>query len=98
MNRPTSAVVRAGGRLYVQSPLKGMNENEMINEARLRIAHNKQRQQLKGLLSTAADGGAVVNTKDLLLACRIAKLDVGTDQENQTNKFVHQDVIAMAYA
>ena len=41
--RPTSAAVRAGGRLYVQSPLDGMSENEMINEARLRIQHNKQR-------------------------------------------------------
>ena len=45
----------------MQSPLIGMSENEMINEARIRMDHNKQRTQLKRLLSTAANGGAVIN-------------------------------------
>lgn len=81
--------MRAGGRLYVQSPLQGMSENEMINEARMRLAHNKQRQQLKNLLHTSADGGSVVNTRDLLLACRIAKMDVGIENEYQADQAVH---------
>ena len=92
--RPTSAAVRAGGRLYVQSPLAGMSENEMINEARMRLAHNKQRQKLKALLSTAANGGSVVQTKDLLLACKIAKLDIGTENEADVDQFVHPQHIA----
>lgn len=62
--------------MYIQSPLTGMTENEMINEARIRIQHNKQRQRLKSLLATAANGGSIVATKDLLLACRLAKLDM----------------------
>jgi len=92
--RPTSAAVRGGGRLYVQSPLTGMTENEMLNEAKIRLAHNKQRQRLKQLLATSANGGQVVNTKDLLLACRIARLDVGTDKEYEADKFVQPDLIA----
>ena len=90
-HRPASAAVRAGGRLYVQSPLIGMSENEMINEARIRMDHNKQRAQLKRLLSTAANGGTVINTRDLLLACRIAKLDVGAENAAGANNFLHPD-------
>ena len=71
-----------------------MSENEIINEARIRLAHNKQRQKLKALLATAANGGSVVQTKDLLLACRIAKLDIGTDNENEADRFVHPNHIA----
>ena len=67
--------VRAGGRLYVESPVAGYTDAEMIEEARIRITHNKQRQALKRLLSTAADGGPLVSTKDLLLACQMAKLE-----------------------
>lgn len=78
----------------MQSPLNGMSENEMIYEAKVRIAHNKQRQKLKSLLATAANGGPVVNTKDLLLACKIAKLDVGTDLEAEADHFVHPNFIA----
>jgi Ca2+-binding EF-hand superfamily protein len=78
----------------VQSPLQGMSENEMINEARIRLAHNKQRQRLKQLLATSANGGTVVQTKDLLLACRIAKLDVGTNNAADADMFVKPDYIA----
>ena len=39
----TSAAVRGGGRLFVQSPLSGYTEAEMLCEARLRLQHNKQR-------------------------------------------------------
>jgi len=91
---PASAAVRAGGRLYVQSPLYGMSEAEMINEARMRLAHNKQRQRLKQLLHAASNGGSVVATKDLLLACRIARLDVGTEIEDEADKFVQPENIA----
>ena len=93
-SRPASACVRAGGRLYVQSPLQGMSENEMINEARIRLAHNKQRQRLKQLLATSANGGTVVQTKDLLLACRIAKLDVGTQNPLDADMFVKPEYVA----
>ena len=65
----------------------------MINEARMRLAHNKQRQRLKALLATAANGGSVVATKDLL-ACKLAKLDVGTQDERQIDSFVHPNHIA----
>ena len=92
--RPTSAAVRAGGRLYVQSPLTGMSENEMINEARLRLQHNKQRLRLKNVLQASADGGSVVGTRDLLLACKLAKLDVGTDNPYEVDQFVQPEHIA----
>jgi len=72
----TSAVVRGGGRLYTQSPIDGYSEAEMIREARLRIEHNKQRQRLKQLLNTASEGGPTVHTQDLLLACKLAKMNV----------------------
>ena len=89
------AAVRAGGRLYIQSPLKGMSENEMINEARIRIAHNKQRTKLKHMLSTAANGGPVVDTRDLLLACKLAKLDMGGDyNQYDADRFVHSNYIS----
>ena len=81
---PPFSAVRGGGRLYIQSPLTGLSENEMINEARLRTKHNRQRHQLKQLLSTAANGGAVVTTKDLQLACKLAKLDMAVSQPYET--------------
>lgn len=80
--------------MYVQSPLDGMSENEMINEARIRLAHNRQRQKLKQLLATSANGGPVVNTRDLLLACKLAKLDMGSDREEDTDRFVKPQHVA----
>jgi len=87
--------MRGGGRLYTQSPLKGMSENEVINEARIRLAHNKQRMRLKQLLETSANGSSLVNTRDLILACRLAKLDVGDDvvTTHDTDKFVSPNLI-----
>jgi Ca2+-binding EF-hand superfamily protein len=55
----------------------------MIQEARLRIEHNKQRHRLKQLLATAADGGASVKTQDLMLACELAKMPM--DEEAVIN-------------
>jgi Ca2+-binding EF-hand superfamily protein len=87
MTRPISAV-RAGGRLYVQSPIEGYTQAEMIYEARQRLAHNRQRQRLKNLLHTAADGGPLVNTRDLRLACQMAKMDAHSqDAERFGAKF-----------
>lgn len=91
--RPTSATLRAGGRLYIQSPLEGMSENEMINEARMRIQHNKQRQQLKNLLHASANGKADLPTQDLMLACKIAKMDVGVENAYEADRFVHPSLV-----
>jgi len=89
------AQLKGGGRLFDQSPLKGMSQNEVINEARIRLAHNKQRLRLKQLLQTSANGGTVVNTRDLILACRLAKLDVGDDVQrtSDADKFVSPNLI-----
>ena len=69
-----SSQVKGGGRLYTQSPIAGYTEAEMVREARLRIEHNKQRARLKKLLSTAAEGGAVVKMDDLILASELARM------------------------
>jgi len=82
--------------LYVQSPVSGLSENEMINEARIRIAHNKQRHKLKQLLATAANGGSVVSPRDLELACKLAKMEnveVGLQSFNSTG-FMTSNLIA----
>ena len=46
----------------------------MVREAKLRGLHNKQRQQLKGYLRIAAGRGDQVNTDDLQLAAKLAKM------------------------
>ena len=48
----------------------------MVREAQPRLEHNKQRLRLKQLLATASEGGPTVKTKDLLLACQLAKVPV----------------------
>ena len=80
----TSAQVRGGGRLYTLSPIEGYSEAEMVREARLRIEHNKQRARLKHLLATASDGGPVVKTSELMLACEIAKLPLSPEKVAST--------------
>lgn len=93
---PPLSQIRGGGRLYVQSPVSGLSENEMINEARIRIAHNKQRHKLKQLLATAANGGSVVSPRDLELACKLAKMEnveVGLQSFNSTG-FMTSNLIA----
>jgi len=53
----------------------------MINEARIRMAHNKQRQRLKQLLATTANGGSAVSPRELQLACNLAKMDVANKEQ-----------------
>ena len=65
--------------------------------SRVAAEFNKQRQRLRQVLATAANGGSVVNTKDLLLACRLAKLDVGGDHEGHhfdVDRFVQANYIS----
>ena len=68
--------VKGGGRLYAEPPLNGYTEEEMIAEARNRVQHNTQRRRLKQLLSAASEDGSTVATKDLLLAAKLAKMDL----------------------
>lgn len=76
----SNAAVRGGGRLFDQSPLDGYTEAEMIQEAKIRLQHNKQRMQLKKLLSSAAQKGELVTADDLMIACQLAKMPI--DQEH----------------
>jgi hypothetical protein len=68
--------VRGGGRLYSEPPLAGYTEEEMVAEAQQRHAHNRQRRRLKQLLNAASEDGSTVATKDLLLAAKLAKMDL----------------------
>jgi len=68
--------VRGGGRLYDKSPLQGYSEEEMVAEAKGRIKSNQQHRRLKQLLSAASEDGSTVATKDLLLAAKLAKMNV----------------------
>ena len=52
----------------------------MIQEAKIRLQHNKQRMQLKRLLRCAAEKGELVDANDLMLACQLAKMPI--DQEH----------------
>ena len=56
----------------------------MIREAQLRIAHNKQRKNLKTILRSTAGGRPVVKVDDLMLACERAKVDVPREKLAQT--------------
>ena len=49
--------VRGGGRMYIDSPLAGYTEEEMVAEARNRQAHNRQRRRMKQTSESAADRG-----------------------------------------
>jgi len=68
--------VKGGGRMYMQNPLAGYTEEEMVAEAKNRIQSNKQHRRLKQLLSAASEDGSTVATKDLLLAAKLAKMDL----------------------
>merc|ERR1719217_332211 len=48
----------------------------MVAEAMERKKHNTQRRRLKQLLSAASEDGSTVATKDLLLAAKLAKMDL----------------------
>ena len=79
-----SAQIRGGGRLFVQSPVAGYSEPEMIREAKFRLEHNRHRQRLKQLLATAADGGSAVRAQDLMLACQLAKVPIDPNSLQKT--------------
>ena len=54
----------------------GMGHEQMVREAKLRAAHNRQRAQLKGYIRGAAGGGDYVDHQDLALAAQLAKMAV----------------------
>ncbi len=75
-NKSLFGAVRGWGRLYAESPLKQYTEEEMVREAQLRQEHNRQRRRMKQMLSAASSDGSNVATKDLLLAAKIANMDL----------------------
>jgi len=68
--------VGGGGRLFFNEPLAGYTEEEMCEEARSRLSHNRQRRRMKQLLSAASEDGTTVSTKDLLLSAKLAKMQL----------------------
>jgi len=87
--------VRGGGRLYAQPPLEGYTEEEMCAEAKLRIEHNKQRRRLKQLMAAASDDGSTVATKDLLLAAKLAKMELPEEFIADTPFATKQDRVGL---
>jgi len=69
-----TGIIRAGGRLYAQSPVEGFTREEMLQEAKIRQEHNKQRSKLKQLLQAASGPGDTVSIEDLMLSAKIAKM------------------------
>jgi len=61
---------------YQRPSLNGYTEEEMVAEARCRIEHNKQRRVMKQILQEKAPVGSAVKTKDLMLAAKIAGMQV----------------------
>lgn len=56
--------------------LRGYTEEEMCAEAQARLAHNRQRRRMKQLMNAASDDGTSIATKDLLLAAKLAKMNL----------------------
>jgi Ca2+-binding EF-hand superfamily protein len=54
----------------------GMGHEQMLREAQLRVQHNKQRQQLKGMLQLSAKGGENVGVDKLQIAARLAGVEL----------------------
>ena len=71
-----SGIVRAGGRLFAQSPIAGFTKEEMMHEAKVRQEHNRQRAKLKQLLQASAGPGNTVSIEDLMLSAKIAKMSL----------------------
>jgi len=71
-----SGIVRAGGRLFAQSPIAGFTKEEMLHEAKVRQEHNRQRSKLKQLLQASAGPGNTVSVEDLMLSAKIAKMSL----------------------
>ena len=79
LGRSTSTtIVRAGGRLYAESPVAGFTKEEMLREAKVRQEHNRQRSKLKQLLIAASGPGPAqtVSIDELLLSAKIAKMSL----------------------
>ena len=87
--------VRGGGRMYIDSPLAGYTEEEMVAEARNRQAHNRQRRRMKQLLSAATEDGATVATRDLLLAAKLAKMELPAEMIADTPYAVRTDSVGV---
>jgi len=87
--------VKGGGRLYSEPPLAGYTEEEMVAEAQQRHAHNRQRRRLKQLLNAASEDGSTVATKDLLLAAKLAKLDLPEEMVADTPYAMGMDAIGV---
>ena len=71
-----SGIVRAGGRLFAQSPIAGFTKEEMMHEAKVRQEHNRQRAKLKQLLQASAGPGKTMSIEDLMLSAKIAKMSL----------------------
>jgi hypothetical protein len=64
------------GRFIHKDPLSGYSEQELVAEAKIRIEANRQRRRMKQLMAAASDDGFNVLTKDLLLAAKLAKVQL----------------------
>ena len=73
---PSASLASMSDKIGFQKLTSGYSEEEMVAEAQLRIAHNKQRRRMKQLLSAASEDGTTVATKDLLLAAKLAKMEL----------------------
>ena len=69
-----SGIVRAGGRLFAESPVAGFTHEELVREAKMRLEHNRQRAKLKQLLQAASGPGQTVSVENLRLSAKIAKI------------------------
>ena len=87
--------VRGGGRMYIDSPLAGYTEEEMVAEAHARQAHNKQRRRMKQLLGAATEDGKTVATKDLLLAAKLAKMELPAEMIADTPYATRVDTVGV---
>ena len=87
--------VKGGGRLYSQSPLAGYTEEEMAAEAKRRNEHNRQRRRLKQLLGAASEDGTMVATKDLLLAAKLAKMELPSELVAETPYATSTDAVGV---
>ena len=71
-----SGIIRAGGRLFAESPIAGFTKSEMLHEAKVRQDHNRQRSKLKQLLQASAGPDQTVSVEDLMLSAKIAKMSL----------------------
>ena len=67
----------------------------MVAEAQQRHAHNRQRRRLKQLLGAASEDGSTVATKDLLLAAKLAKMDLPEEMVADTPYALGLDGVGM---